>query len=121
MIVALDDVEDHLHHLRSMLFASGRLRAHVELLTFTNTQALKYVDLNMIDLVITDLDFAGEADGLELIKGIRDKGFKMPICAHSDYGINRAKENYQAGADFIFEKPVYYEHLLKFVSEGILI
>ena len=71
----------------------------------------------MIDLVITDLDFAGEADGLDLIRDIRAKGFKMPICAHSDYGINKAKEVYQAGADFIFEKPVFYEHLLKFVNE----
>ena len=102
-IVLLDDENEHLSMVKSILFSSGRLVNLIELITFDSTHAFKSIDIDTIDLLITDIDFHGKPEGINLIREIRDGGRLVPICTHSDHSITQAKEIYEAGVDFVFE------------------
>lgn len=65
------------------------------------------------DLILTDIDFGGGMNGLELTQILRDRGITIPIIAVTAYDL----QDYmalaeQAGSDQFVVKPVSVPHLL---------
>lgn len=79
---------------------------------FNGNEALKVLDENYIDLIISDV-MMPEMDGFQLIKELRSSKYKIPILiitAKSD--IKDKKQGFLLGADDYMVKPINIEELL---------
>lgn len=79
---------------------------------FNGNEALKVLDENYIDLIISDV-MMPEMDGFQLIKELRSFKYKIPILiitAKSD--IKDKKQGFLLGADDYMVKPINIEELL---------
>lgn len=84
------------------------------------TEALKALEREAFDLVITDIRMP-VMDGLELVRKIRESPMELPVILSSTYSdFKYAKEGIRLGALDYIEKPFTEEKLieaLKFVKE----
>lgn len=65
------------------------------------------------DLILTDLDFGGGMNGLELTQILRERGVKTPIIAITAYDLqDYIRWAEEAGSDRFVVKPVSVPHLL---------
>jgi two-component system cell cycle response regulator DivK len=88
--------------------------AHDTLTTYASAEdAAIQIQSNDADLILTDIDFGGGMNGLELTQILRDRGVTTPIIAVTAYDL----QDYmhwaeQAGSDQFVVKPVSVPHLL---------
>ncbi len=65
------------------------------------------------DLILTDIDFGGGMNGLELTQVLRDRGIKAPIIAVTAYDLQDYMSWAElAGSDRFVVKPVSVPHLI---------
>lgn len=100
---------------------AGILRMEDYYVTVVNNGelALKQVEMNTPDLVITDL-LMPKLSGIELIKRLRaqNRFQKLPIIAlTADTRDSRCKEGLEAGANLFFTKPFDDEELLTAIKK----
>ena len=84
---------------------------HAVVEAVTGRDAAHNLQTYVVDLAIIDL-FLPEADGLFLIKGLRDRGKRLKVIAMSDY--KHGEQLHLAkllGADAILRKPVHTAEL----------
>lgn len=112
-ILVIDDEPDVRDLLKDFLEDHGYTVKLVE----DGAAAVKYMDKNVPDLVITDLLLPGE-HGIDLIKIIKDKFF-IPVIVMS--GIYKAKEvSHVIHEDFVkafFEKPLHLDKVVEKIEE----
>jgi len=71
---------------------------------YDGIEALKYIENNKYDLILTDLVLA-KIDGFEIIKNIRSKGIKTPIIVASNLSqAEDEKKVMELGANHYFIK-----------------
>jgi CheY-like chemotaxis protein len=115
-IILIDDNDSFVWAITRVLQKSG----YSVLATNHGATALRHLDEEPVDLVITDLNLPG-IDGLGIISEIRRRGLKVPIIAVSgeipmgdSFSLQRAR---QFGADRIIAKPFLPNCLLEQVTE----
>ncbi|RNC85585.1 MAG: sigma-54-dependent Fis family transcriptional regulator [Balneola sp.] len=85
----------------------------------SGAQALELVERERVDLVLLDIKMQG-MDGLETLKGIREKGHEFPVIMISGHGtIEIAVEATKQGAHDFLEKPPDLNHLLVAVRNAL--
>ncbi len=88
------------------------------LTTFTSAEeAVRSISSGDADLILTDLDFGGDMDGLELIEILRERGIDAPIVAVSAYDLPDYVQRAEiAGNDAFVVKPVSVATLIDLIN-----
>jgi CheY-like chemotaxis protein len=75
--------------------------AHDTLTTYASAEdAVLQIQTNDADLILTDIDFGGGMNGLELTQILRDRGVTIPIIAVTAYDLqDYMRWAEQAGSD----------------------
>lgn len=76
--------------------------------------ALENFELDQPDVVLADYRLAGEMDGLQMARILREAGYNNPIVSLSAYATRQEAE--AAGCDEWFEKPVPIQGLLDLLN-----
>lgn len=123
-ILVVDDERVYQNALGSYLTRTSELVDAVQICQVENSDdALKAVNSEKFDLVITDVDMgANSADGFELVKALRQMGVRSLICIHS----NRVVPAYhkvaiEVGADAYLPKPMARAQLLRLLLQAAAI
>ena len=91
---------------------------HVEL-TSRGDEALRRLDAERFDLVLTDLKMP-DMDGLEVLKKIKEKWPHIPVIIITGYGtISTAVQAIKLGAYEYIEKPFNPEDILSAVKRSL--
>jgi CheY-like chemotaxis protein len=88
--------------------------AHDTLTTYVSAEdAAIQIQAGDADLILTDIDFGGGMNGLELTQILRERGVTIPIIAITAYDLqDYMRWAEQAGSDQFVVKPVSVPHLL---------
>jgi DNA-binding NtrC family response regulator len=114
-ILVVDDERNQREILGAILKSEG----YIPLLASGGAEALRVLEREAVDLVITDLVMPGMT-GEELIDAILARNPGMPILLSSAYGtIQTAVDAIKKGAYYYFEKPVDRARLLIIVERAI--
>lgn len=94
------------------LLISERLKPfYTILLASDGIEALDILESKHVDLLLTDVMMPG-MDGFELIKEIRQDGFKLPaLILTAKQSFNDKRIGFSIGTDDYMTKPVNYEEL----------
>lgn len=94
------------------LLISERLKPfYTILLASDGIEALEVLESKHVDLLLTDVMMPG-MDGFELIKEIRQNGFKLPaLILTAKQSFNDKRIGFSIGTDDYMTKPVNYEEL----------
>lgn len=85
----------------------ARVGEHEVLNYINGEEALRYFDQDKPDLVLMDIQLAGELDGLEVVRRIRSAGHQIPIIAVTAYAMVGDRERcIEAGCDDYLAKPL---------------
>jgi CheY-like chemotaxis protein len=89
-----------------------------QVINYTNGEnALNNFDLDKPDLVLMDLQLEGRVSGLEVVKKLREQGFKTPIVAVTAYAMVGDRERcLEAGCDSYLSKPLPVAELVELVQ-----
>ena len=112
-IIYIEDNDSNIALLERVVHQTGDT-----LTTYTTAvEAAHQIHPGDADLILTDLDFGGEMDGLDLIGMLRERGISVPIVAISAYDlpdyVQRAEE---AGNDAFVVKPVSVALLIDLIN-----
>lgn len=112
-IIYVEDNDSNIALLERVVHQTGDT-----LTTFTSVEeAMHNIYPGDADLILTDLDFGGDMDGLDLIGILRERGVSVPIVAVSAYDlpdyVQRAEE---AGNDAFVVKPVSVALLIDLIN-----
>jgi CheY-like chemotaxis protein len=114
-ILIVDDNADLGMVLRQLLQAAG----HHPVVVDNARAGLAMVEAGDIELVITDI-LMPEVDGIEMLRGVRQKRPDLPVIAMSGGGQIAARDLLdmigQLGADHVLQKPVRRNDLLAAVD-----
>ncbi len=114
-VLVVDDERNQREILGAILKSEG----YIPVLASGGAEALRLLEREAIDLVITDLVMPGMT-GEELIDAILARNPGMPILLSSAYGtIQTAVDAIKKGAYYYFEKPVDRARLLIIVDRAI--
>ena len=114
-VLVVDDERNQREILGAILKSEG----YIPLLASGGTEALRILEREAVDLVITDLVMPGMT-GEELIDAVLARNPGMPILLSSAYGtIQTAVDAIKKGAYYYFEKPVDRARLLIIVERAI--
>ena len=114
-VLVVDDERNQREILGAILKSEG----YVPLLASGGAEALRLLEREAVDLVITDLVMPGMT-GEELIDAVLARNPGMPILLSSAYGtIQTAVDAIKKGAYYYFEKPVDRARLLIIVERAI--
>ena len=114
-VLVVDDERNQREILGAILKSEG----YIPLLASGGVEALRILEREAVDLVITDLVMPGMT-GEELIDAILARNPGMPILLSSAYGtIQTAVDAIKKGAYYYFEKPVDRARLLIIVERAI--
>ena len=114
-VLVVDDERNQREILGAILKSEG----YIPLLASGGAEALRLLEREAVDLVITDLVMPGMT-GEELIDAILARNPGMPILLSSAYGtIQTAVDAIKKGAYYYFEKPVDRARLLIIVERAI--
>jgi len=81
--------------------------------------ALKYIEQNKFDLLLTDIQMP-ELDGLSLIRKLREDNRDLPIIVLSAFGTDKkADEAMKLGANKIISKPFDSKTLKQSIEEQL--
>lgn len=112
-IIYIEDNDSNIALLERVVHQTGDT-----LTTFTSVEeAMHSIYPGDADLILTDLNFDGKMDGLDLIDVLRKRGVSVPIVAVSAYDlpdyVQRAEE---AGNDAFVVKPVSVAVLIDLIN-----
>ena len=114
-VLVVDDERNQREILGAILKSEG----YIPLLASGGAEALRLLEREAVDLVITDLVMPGMT-GEELIDAVLARNPGMPILLSSAYGtIQTAVDAIKKGAYYYFEKPVDRARLLIIVERAI--
>jgi len=114
-ILVVDDERNQREILGSILRSEG----YSPLLAGSGQEALRSLEKDPVDLVITDLVMPGMS-GEELIDAVRARSPAVPIILTSAYGtIQTAVDALKKGAYYYFEKPVDRGRLLIIIERAL--
>ena len=114
-VLVVDDERNQREILGAILKSEG----YTPLLASGGAEALRILEREAVDLVITDLVMPGMT-GEELIDAVLSRNPGMPILLSSAYGtIQTAVDAIKKGAYYYFEKPVDRARLLIIVERAI--
>ncbi|HQU13362.1 MAG TPA: sigma-54 dependent transcriptional regulator, partial [Thermodesulfobacteriota bacterium] len=114
-VLVVDDERNQREILGAILKSEG----YIPLLASGGSEALRLLEREAVDLVITDLVMPGMT-GEELIDAVLARNPGMPILLSSAYGtIQTAVDAIKKGAYYYFEKPVDRARLLIIVERAI--
>ncbi|MGE5188781.1 MAG: sigma-54-dependent transcriptional regulator, partial [Gemmatimonadota bacterium] len=114
-ILVVDDERNQREILGSILRGEG----YEPVLAGSGREALRVLDKDPVDLVITDLVMPGMT-GEELIDAVRARSPAVPIVLTSAYGtIQTAVDALKKGAYYYFEKPVDRARLLVIIERAL--
>jgi len=114
-ILVVDDERNQREILGAILKSEG----YNPLLAGSGEEALRVLERENVDLVLTDLIMPGMT-GEELIDAVLARNAGMPILLTSAYGtIQTAVEAIKKGAYYYFEKPVDRARLLIIINRAI--
>ena len=112
-------VVDDEHNQREILGSILRSQGYTPVLAGSGEEALRALDREPVDLVLTDLVMPGMT-GIELIDALHAKNPGMPILLTSAYGsIQTAVDAIKRGAYYYFEKPVDRARLLIIIERAL--
>lgn len=85
------------------------------------TEALDMMQKHNPFLIIQDIDLGNDSkSGVEVIKDLRDAGYRGRICVHSNrFLFDDQKIATDAGADSVFPKPMSRTHLFKLMISSL--
>jgi two-component system cell cycle response regulator DivK len=109
-------VEDNPANI-SLLQRIARMGGH-EVINYTNGEnALSNFAGDDPDLVLMDLQLEGRMSGLDIVKQLRERGFKTPIVAVTAYAMVGDRERcLEAGCDSYLSKPLPVAELVELVQ-----
>jgi CheY-like chemotaxis protein len=109
-------VEDNPANI-SLLQRIARMGGH-EVINYTNGEyALNNFATDRPDLVLMDLQLEGRMSGLDIVKALRERGFKTPIVAVTAYAMVGDRERcLEAGCDSYLSKPLPVAELVELVQ-----
>ena len=113
----VDDIQEYTHSLEFYLEDTFEIdKAH------SFEEALKFLDKNAYDLIITDVrlkeEEEGNNDGLKIVEKIREKNSDIPIIVISGYkDLGYGIQAIEKGANYFVEKPIDIESLKKIIDE----
>ncbi|HEY3490353.1 MAG TPA: sigma-54 dependent transcriptional regulator [Candidatus Deferrimicrobiaceae bacterium] len=112
-------VVDDEHNQREILGSILRSQGYATILAGSAEEALRAVEREPVDLVLTDLIMPGMT-GVELIDALHEKNPGMPILLTSAYGtIQTAVDAIKRGAYYYLEKPVDRARLLIIIERAL--
>ncbi|MBC7814499.1 MAG: response regulator [Burkholderiales bacterium] len=91
----------------SLVQRVARIGGH-QVVTYTNGEsALEFFDRDAPDLLLIDIQLAGELTGLDVVKSLRTRGKKLPVVALTAYAMVGDRERcLEAGCDGYLPKPL---------------
>ncbi len=109
-------VEDNPANI-SLLQRIARMGGH-QVINYTNGEyALNNFASDDPDLVLMDLQLEGRMSGLDIVKQLRERGFKTPIVAVTAYAMVGDRERcLEAGCDSYLSKPLPVAELVELVQ-----
>jgi len=109
-------VEDNPANI-SLLQRIARMGGH-QVINYTNGEvALNNFEKDHPDLVLMDLQLEGRVSGLDVVKQLRQRGFKTPIVAVTAYAMVGDRERcIDAGCDSYLSKPLPVAELVEMVT-----
>ena len=109
-------VEDNAANI-SLLQRIARMGGH-EVINYTNGEhALDHFAEDSPDLVLMDLQLEGRFTGLDVVRQLRERGFKTPIVAVTAYAMVGDRERcIEAGCDSYLSKPLPIAELVELVQ-----
>ncbi|MEP7291376.1 MAG: response regulator, partial [Chloroflexota bacterium] len=109
-------VEDNPANI-SLLQRIARMGGH-DVINYTNGEvALDNFGKDNPDLVLMDLQLEGRISGLDVVKQLRERGFKTPIVAVTAYAMVGDRERcIEAGCDSYLSKPLPVAELVELVQ-----
>ena len=110
-------VEDNPANI-SLLQRIARMGGH-EVINYTNGEtALEKFPQDNPDLVLMDLQLEGSIGGLDVVRMLRERGFKTPIIAVTAYAMVGDRERcLAAGCSGYLSKPLPVSELVELVKE----
>jgi CheY-like chemotaxis protein len=106
-------VEDNLANF-SLVKRVARMGGHEVLSYIVGEDALKNYEHDRPDLILMDLQLAGEMHGLEVVKKLREKGYQTPIVAVTAYAMVGDRERcIEAGCNDYIAKPLPVPQLVE--------
>lgn len=110
-------VEDNPANI-SLLQRIARMGGH-EVINYTNGEmALEKFAQDKPDLVLMDLQLEGRIGGLDVVRTLRERGFKTPIIAVTAYAMVGDRERcLAAGCSGYLSKPLPVTELVELVKE----
>lgn len=110
-------VEDNPANL-SLLQRIARMGGH-QVITYTEGEkALDNFEKDSPDLVLMDVQLSGGMNGLDVVRKMRERGFKKPIVAVTAYAMTGDKERcIEAGCDTYLAKPLPVTELVELVKK----
>jgi two-component system, NtrC family, response regulator len=114
-ILVVDDEKNYTLVMATLLGDEG-----YQALTAENgPQALRQIEENDVDLVLTDMTMPG-MDGIELLSGIKAAQPDLPVIMMTAYGtVEKAVEAMKRGAFDYISKPFKNEDLLKAIRKAL--
>lgn len=110
-ILFVDD-EEEIRDLMSINFESMGLEVT---LASSGSEALKILEDQKFDIIVSDVKMAG-GGGVELLKGIKDRGIETPFIFLTAYLDLDSKELVQLGAIKVFYKPTKFSEIESFLN-----
>ena len=106
-------VEDNIANVH-LVKRVARMGKHEIINYIDGMDALNNFETDNADLVLMDIQLAGELTGIEVVKKLRDKGFTTPIYAVTAYAMVGDKERcIEAGCTGYMSKPLPIPDLVK--------
>lgn len=106
-------VEDNIANVH-LVKRVARMGKHEIINYIDGMDALNNFELDKPDLVLMDIQLAGELTGIEVVEKLREKGFKTPIFAVTAYAMVGDKERcIEAGCTGYISKPIPVSELVK--------
>lgn len=106
-------VEDNIANVH-LVKRVARMGKHEVINYIDGMDALNNFESDKPDLVLMDIQLAGELTGIEVVEKLREKGFKTPIFAVTAYAMVGDKERcIEAGCTGYMSKPIPVPELVK--------
>lgn len=110
-------VEDNIANVH-LVKRVARMGKHEIINYIDGMDALSNFETDKPDLVLMDIQLAGELTGIEVVQKLREKGYKTPIFAVTAYAMVGDKERcMEAGCTGYMSKPIPIPELVKLFSE----
>ena len=114
-ILVIEDEENLRLSIRRKLTKPGHAVADAA----TLRQAREHIEATDFDIVITDINLAGDS-GIDLVRELREDGFEGAIIVITAFGtVESAVEAMKLGADEYLQKPLSLEELVLVVDRAI--